>query len=300
MNELTRLARVRDEELTGQSSTEGARALLAAITAGQVEPAPARRARRLGTPARRLLAGAAATAVLAAGAVLGPGLLAGPGGTAVYASTELDITREGGEWVARVKDAYAQYDAYTRGFAAVGLDVHLQIVPAGPSRAGGVVQMGVASAGGATRGSTAMRTDSEPSGCVVGRAGCVLVIRLPVTFEGRAWVKLGRSARPGEAYEAPGRADAKGEPLEGVAIGGRTVGEVSAAARARGLEVVYQLITPRPHGGFSARPGEEASGVGPGWYVWDAESIRDGAVRLLVTKEHLARNPVRGDAFPTE
>ncbi|MFI6988232.1 hypothetical protein [Nonomuraea wenchangensis] len=269
-----------------------------------MEPAPAPRARRLGTPARRLLAGGAATAVLAAGAVLGPGLLPGPGGTAVYASTELDITREGGEWVARVKDAYAQYDAYTRGFAAVGLDVHLQIVPAGPSRAGGVVQSGVQSgvesAGGATGESTAMRTGSEPSGCVVGRPGCVLVIRLPVTFEGRAWVKLGRAARPGEAYEAPGRADAEGEPLEGVEIGGRTVGEVSAAARARGLEVVYQLITPSPNGGFSARPGQEASGVGPGWYVWDAESIRDGAVRLLVTKEHLARNPVRGEAFPTD
>lgn len=292
MNELSDLARIRDEELAGQASGAGARALLASITAEDPVPERARPSRRR---ARRVLVSVMATAVLVAAALIGPSILNGRGSATSYASTELDIVQEGGEWVARIKDPYAEAEKYTEGFDAVGLNVKVQIVPASPSRAGKMLQAGM---GGGAIGER-MSTDSEPGGCDGGQPGCVLVIKLPIGFKGEAWVKLGRPAKPGEAYDLPGRANAEGEMLEGIKVSGRTVGEVRAEARARGVNTVFQVI--RPHAnyeGYGIRPGEPAPEVGNDWYVWEAESVRPGVVRLLVTKEHLPKNPVYGDTEP--
>ncbi|MEV4116356.1 hypothetical protein [Nonomuraea sp. NPDC049695] len=292
MNELQNLARVRDEDLAGQASGAGARALLAAITAEEPTPerAPVPRRRT-----RRLLLSAAATATLAAAALIGPSLVTTPAVATSYASTELDITREGGDWVARIKDPYADHKKYTEGFKAVGLNVQLQIVPVSPSGVGEMFQMGM---GGSAIGQR-MYTGTEPDGCETGRPGCVLVIKLPVGFNAQAWVKFGREARPGEAYQNSGRANAKGEMLEGVKVSGRTVGEVVAEARARGVKAIFQVITPNEnYDGFSVKPGEAWPQVGNDWFVWDAESARPGVVRLLVTKEHLPKNPVYGDGEP--
>ncbi|MFD0479407.1 hypothetical protein ACFQ0B_73030 [Nonomuraea thailandensis] len=113
-----------------------------------------------------------------------------------YASAELDITQEGGEWVARIKDPYAEHEKYTRGFAAVGLDVQVRIVPTAPSRAGQMLQMGGSGA--------SISTATEPEGCEPGPPGCALVIRVPVGADGGAWVKFGRLARPGRRTTCPG------------------------------------------------------------------------------------------------
>jgi hypothetical protein len=284
MNELSNLARIRDEELSGQASGAGARALFEAITAESPESLAARPRRG----ARRLLLSVAAAMALAAGVTLAN--VTG-GATVSYASAELDITQEGGEWVARIKDPYAEHEKYTRGFAAVGLDVQVQIVPTAPSRAGRMLQMG----GSGSRISTA----TEPEGCEPGRAGCALVIRVPVGSGGGAWVKFGRLARPGEAYDLPGRATAKGEPLEGVKVSGRTVGELTEEARRRGVRTVFQVIRPREnYEGYSVRAGDSSAGVRGDWFVWEAESVAAGVVRLLVTEERLPKNPVYGDVVP--
>ncbi|SPL97341.1 unnamed protein product [[Actinomadura] parvosata subsp. kistnae] len=232
----------------------------------------------------------AAATVLAAGVTV---VNVTGGATVSYASAELDITQEGGEWVARIKDPYAEHEKYTRGFAAVGLNVRVQIVPASPSRAGQLLQLG-----GSGRGMR-VSTVTEPDGCEPGRPGCDLVIRVPVGAAGEAWVKFGRLARPGEAYDQPGRANAKGEPLEGVKVSGRTVGELTSEARRRGLRTVLQIIRPgENYEGYSIRPGQSSAGVGDDWFVWEAESVAAGTVRLLVTKERLPKNPVYGDRVP--
>ncbi|NJP94457.1 hypothetical protein HCN51_34305 [Nonomuraea sp. FMUSA5-5] len=289
MNELSNLARVRDEDLSGRVSGAGARALLESITAEDPETRPATpgpRRRR----ARRLLVSVAAATVLAAGVTV---VNVTGGATVSYASAELDITQEGGEWVARIKDPYAENEKYTRGFAAVGLNVQVRIVPASPSRAGQLLQLG-----GSGRGMR-VSTVTEPDGCEPGRPGCDLVIKVPVGVTGEAWVKFGRLARPGEAYDQPGRANAKGEPLEGVKVSGRTVGELTSEARRRGLRTILQIITPgENYEGYSIRPGQGSAGVGDDWFVWEAESVAADTVRLLVTKERLPKNPVYGDMEP--
>ncbi|MFI7639435.1 hypothetical protein [Nonomuraea sp. NPDC049400] len=292
MNELKHLARVRDEDLAGRASGAGARALLAAITAEEPTPERAHVPRRR---TWRLLLSAAATAVLAAAALIGPSLVTTTGVATSYASTELDIVQEGGEWVARIKDPYARYEKYNQGFKAVGLDVSLQIVPLSPSRAGGLVQSGLGDAAVGER----ITTGTEPDGCEAGQPGCVLVLKLPVGFKGQAWLKFGRRARPGEAYGVPGHANAKGEMLAGVKISGRTVGEVVAEARARGVTTTFQVITPHEdYHGYSIRQEEQKAHVGNDWYVWEAESVQPGEVRLLVTKENLPKNPVYNGVPP--
>ncbi|UBU15495.1 hypothetical protein [Nonomuraea gerenzanensis] len=288
MNELSNLARVRDEQLSGRASGAGARALFDAITAESPEalPAPARPRRR----ARRLLVSVAAATALAAGVTV---VNVTGGATVSYASAELDITREGGEWVARIKDPYAEHDKFTRGFAAVGLDVRVQIVPTSPSRAGKMLQLGGSGPG------MRVSTGTEPESCEAGRPGCALVIRVPVGAAGGAWVKFGRLARPGEAYDLPGRANAAGEPLEGVVVSGRTVGEMREEARRRGVRVVLQVITPQEnYEGYSIRRGEKSGGVRDDWFVWEAESVAADVVRLLVTEERLPKSPVYGDMEP--
>ncbi|GAA2210191.1 hypothetical protein GCM10009850_056500 [Nonomuraea monospora] len=279
MNELSNLARVSDEELSGQASGAGARALFEAITAEQPQPEAAR--------PRRLLAAVAAAAALAAGVTVVN--LTG-GATVSYASAELDITQEGGAWVARIKDPYAEHEKYTKGFAAVGLNVQVQIVPTSPSRAGKLLQQG---------GGSSVWTGTEPEACEAGRPGCTLIVKVPVGAGGGAWVKFGRLARAGEAYDLPGRANAAGEPLEGVKVSGRTVGELTAEARRRGVRTVFQIITPgENYEGYSIRAGQSSAGVRDDWYVWEAEAVAADVVRLLVTEKRLPKNPVYGDTEP--
>jgi hypothetical protein len=114
-------------------------------------------------------------------------------------------------------------------------------------------------------------------------------------FSGKGTVYLGRPAKPGERYQAHQRADTAGEMLDGYAPNERTVAEVVAEARKRGLRVSFQIIEPSPGGGFSMNPGEQSAAVGDHWIVWAAEPEQAGTVRLLVSEERVARNPVYGD-----
>jgi hypothetical protein len=76
-HQLTRLARVRDEELAGLESSPAARTLLAELVAGSVGPRiPVPRRGQGGRPSRRLVLAATVLAVLTAAMVIGPGVLA--------------------------------------------------------------------------------------------------------------------------------------------------------------------------------------------------------------------------------
>ncbi|NRQ38370.1 hypothetical protein HII36_42060, partial [Nonomuraea sp. NN258] len=211
MNELSPLARVRDEELAGQASGAGARALLTDLLATDPDspaeittPAWDVRSRRRGWWARRLLVTVVAAAALAAGTLIVPGVLTGPATAVSYTSDELDITQVDGQWVARIKDPYAEHEKYTRGFSTVGLRLKLELVPVSPSQVGMVVEQ--SAAGGA------LRVGREPENCALETPGCALVIRIPVGFAEAADVKFGRGARPGEGYALPGPANGPGEP----------------------------------------------------------------------------------------
>ncbi|MEV6030508.1 hypothetical protein AB0L65_05135 [Nonomuraea sp. NPDC052116] len=296
MNNLQHLARVRDEDLAGQASGAGARALLASITSE--EPAaesaigPARR--RTSRWRTRLVVGAVAVTGLAAAAVIAPAVLGPRGPATSYANSAIDIELRGDMYVATIKDPFADYAKYTEGFKAVGLNVNLEVVPVSPTQVGQITGMRLS--GPLADNGESITNGTSPEGCAFGSAGCAMTVEVARGWTGWASVRLGRAARPGERYQNWRSAMKKGEMLAGYRADGKTVGEVMAEVRRRGLEAVFQIITPAPdNDGYGVDPKQQSAKVGDDWMVWEVQSEKAGVVRLMVTKERLPKNPVYGD-----
>jgi hypothetical protein len=305
MNDVQHLARVHDESLAGQSSGAGARALLASILAEPVTEttqAPRRLLPDLWAArsrTRRLAVGAVAVAGIVVAAVLGPTVLGERGGAPSYASAAIDIELRGDMYVATIKDPLADHAKYTEGFKAVGLNVNLRMVPSSPSKVGKIAGMSLS--GRLADNGRSIESGTAPEGCELGTGGCAMTIVVARGWAGWASVRLGRAAEPGEKYQNSGSAMRKGEMLEGYRADQKTVGEVLAEVRRRGLKAVFQVIVPGPgNDGYGVRPGDQAAEVGDDWIVWEAEPEQAGVVRLMVTKERLAKNPVYGDRSPAE
>lgn len=254
------------------------------------EEPPGHRSRRWALP-RRVLVGAPLVAALAAVALVVSVFM--PGSATSYANAAIDVRQEGDEWVARIKDPLAGHEEYAEAFGAVGLNVELQLVPASPARVGDLVLAdGVPPSGDFAGG-------LEPEGCRIGQAGCHLTFRVPAGFEGQVRAQIGRPAARGERYQAAADATEEGEALQGVAVEGRSVEQVLAEVRERGLDVVYQRVRADPgnpeinhidgrRGSFhlsyeAVQPGD----VGHDWLVWDTRAYSEGVVMLLVTPEPL-------------
>ncbi|GII29378.1 hypothetical protein [Planotetraspora mira] len=204
------LPRVRPGRPGGRPSDAGARTLLASIMEEEPGATVVEPRGRYGF--RRLAVGLAAAALLAAGIVVGPSLLRDGGGAASsYASSEIEIQREGDEYVARIKDPFADHQKFSKAFEAVGLDVELLIVPVPPSQVGSVVSAGFETP--STEWTSAM-VDRDEKVCKAGEKGCYLLLRLPADLTGKSWFKLGRQARAGETYDNPGRATAAVTPVQ--------------------------------------------------------------------------------------
>ncbi|MFD0884111.1 hypothetical protein ACFQ08_06045, partial [Streptosporangium algeriense] len=228
---------------------------------------------------------------LAAGAVLGPVVMGGSGTATSYAGEAIDIELRGDSYVATVKDPFADHAEYTKGFKAVGLNVNLEIVPASPSRVGKIAGMSLS--GRLAPNGRSIESGTAPAGCALGHDGCAMTVTVAQGWAGWASVKLGRAAKPGEGYRNWISAMDKGEMLQGYRADERTVGEVLTEVRRRGLTAVFQVITPNPDlNGYGVAPGGQTERVGNDWTVWEALSDRAGVVRLLVTREHLPKNPV--------
>ncbi|WP_225878884.1 hypothetical protein [Spongiactinospora rosea] len=190
-----------------------------------------------------------------------------------------------------IKDPFADHTQYSEGFKALGLEVGLQLIPVSPSRVGDIVRYGFSG----TTEADKLGGGLSPKGCTPGTPGtpgCALTVTVSKGFGGKGVVYIGRPARPGERYGAHAAAEAKGEMLEGYDPIERTVGEVAAEARRRGLAVEYQIIRLSDQGGFSADPNDRATDVRDHWIVWAAESAQEGTVRLLVSEQRMAKNPV--------
>lgn len=290
---MQRLAKVHDETLSGQASTDAAQDLLTSIVAGDPTPAAPRPARA--GKARLVVAAALATVATAAVAVLGPGLLAGPDAT-VYANSAIELQREGHQWLARIKDPYADHRRYTEAFAAVGLDVEVRMVPSSPSGVGKLGRIGASGSQG-TGGMSGTVSIDDCAG-----ENCWMTLHVPVDFTGHAEVQIGRAARPGESYQNAASATSPGEALEGVPVQeGRTVAQLFPEIRERNLSVTYRRV--RIEAATSTGDGESTGTalsfepipedeVGRDWRVWDAEPVKPGQVRLLVTPDRLPKNPL--------
>ncbi|WP_214325956.1 hypothetical protein [Nonomuraea sediminis] len=258
----------------------------------------ARPARRRGV--RRLLLGVTVTAALAAGVVIGPSVLGGGHGTATsYASSEIEIEREGEEYLARIKDPYADHEKYHQAFLALGLDVDVRIVPVAPTKVGQEVtgiEGGVRASGKSWTSASGME-DREGKPCSAQQKNCYLVLRVPADLTGKASLRLGRQAKPGERYDEGGQqaATSKAGVLAGYRVDEKTVREVLPEITKRGLKITYLIIEPYPGnpGGFT-EVSEQSTPVGKDWVVWEAEQVASDTVRLLVTDKRYDKNPVYG------
>jgi hypothetical protein len=220
--------------------------------------------------------------------MIGPSIVNGQGTATSYANSAIDIRLEGDNWVGRIKDPFANPAEYEEAFRAVGLDVKLQLAPASPQKVGEIFQIGSGPRGA---GTSRLGFREDPAGCKFTEPDCTLVLTMSVGSAG--WIKAGRPAKPGEAYENSSPATEKGGSLDGYRVDEKTVGEVVPEIEKRGLKIVYQIIDPNPDGrGFGMDPKKQSTPVGNDWVVWEAEEMQLGVVRLLVSEKRVDKNPV--------
>ncbi|GAA1537794.1 hypothetical protein GCM10009678_20220 [Actinomadura kijaniata] len=250
---------------------DGSRELLDEITA---RPRPAARPRRdrwrLAVPLTVALAAAAVLAgwLLPLGPALGP-----------RPAAALDIRREGGFYIVTVKDAFAAPERYAAQLRARGLDIGLSVQPVSPSMEGMIFTPYDPRLNGVPEQERSRRPDAivpiaRPGACATADR-CVIGVRIPVDYRaykgpdytGPAMISLGRRARPGERHRGFARLSTPGEPLACRAFIGRTVDQVTAMLRRRGVTVGVFAVpqkgshpsvpgTWRVHDGWLTEPGK--------------------------------------------
>ncbi|WP_169946947.1 hypothetical protein [Microbispora sp. H11081] len=249
----------------GPGTTPIAMELLEEITS---VPVPERRRSWFGLPRRRRWTAvpvlAALTALLSFGVAQAP------------ASAALDIELVDDHYVITVKDLLAEPEVYQRELRARGLDITLDLVPTSASLTGQIVvinDMDRLRSGEPVPGDGPITTIDAPGSCER-FAGCPVGLKVPVDFDKKAEVTLGRRAMPGERYKMPPGIALPGEPLHCVDYVNKSVAEISALLRERGVTPSYIQ--------YGKASGPSAPG---GWYVHDGVMSADGQALLLVGAE---------------
>ncbi|MEV5576548.1 hypothetical protein AB0L06_41520 [Spirillospora sp. NPDC052269] len=232
------LATVRDSDITSEPDGAGARSLLAAITA---EEAPAPRRRR-----SRRLPGLVSGVVAVSAAAAAVAIWMSDGGHAAplrsYANAAMSIEVKGAEYEVEVKDAYADQREFSKAFAKVGLDARLRIVPVMPGNERQIVQISELHApkGGMPAGGVTGTSDAVLK-CPPGQNACPLRVRLSGAMYrlGGADIVIGRKAAPGEVFFDAH--PARGDGAKGLRLADRTVAQVLAELRRRGLTSAFTL-----------------------------------------------------------
>ncbi|MFG1694428.1 hypothetical protein [Nonomuraea sp. NPDC049309] len=189
------------------------------------------------------------------------------------ASAALDIKVVDGHYVITVKDLMAAPEVYERELRARGINITLKLVPTSASMAGRLFVLHDTDrlrAGETVPAQGPIRAIDRPGPCDR-FGGCPIGLKVPVGYTKKASVILGRRAAPGERYGMPPGIAMPGEPLHCVGFVNRTVSEVAALLRERGVTPSYTAYgKPR---GFTP-PG--------GWYVLDGVMSADHEALLLV------------------
>ncbi|MEW9552419.1 hypothetical protein [Nonomuraea sp. NPDC050783] len=255
----------------GPGTTPIARELLEEIISFPVPERRPRRGRFAVPPLRRW---AAVPALAALAALLSFGVAQAP------ASAALDIELVGGHYVITVQDLLAEPEVYQRELRARGLDITLDVVPTSASLAGQIIvisDMDRLRSGRMVPGEGPITTIDAPGRCER-FIGCPIGVKVPVGFDKKAGIILGRRALPGEKYTMPPGIAQPGEPLHCVDYVNESVARVSALLRERGVTPSYVSF------------GGRATPTAPGdWYVHDGVMSADGQALLLVGPERAER-----------
>jgi hypothetical protein len=293
--DLSRTAPITDADAAGLASPAAFTDLASQIMATPV-PAARRRARWAyavraslfpgqsvsAHPRRRL---ALLTAVPVALAVLAAFMVTvtsrsddGPNGAAAIEA--MSFVKENGTITVIIKNLYADTSWYNADLARHHLDITLHLDPTPPSLVGFI--------GGesfdASDQVNEIKPISAPGSCDLSGTDCQIGFTVPVNFQGKGFMWIGRPARPGEQYQQAGSAFNRGEPLYGLAdqIFEHPLSEVLSLL-ARHHVTVAQC---RDQG-----PGQQGNGVCdpaemPGsWYVDDVSPWAPNQVMLTIQSE---------------
>jgi hypothetical protein len=296
MNPVTRISPVADAEAARLARPDTLADLAAQITA-EPPAAPDRRAAasgrgRWGRKGRWLIgipvAAGLAVALLVVTSLGRPGQRVGPVTVGPPAAQALSFSRHGGAIIVTVRDPLAGPARYRAEFARHHLHITLKLLPVSPSLVGTVVYL----SGDITPITAHGRCHTGGGG-----AACPVGVRVPASFHGQAQVVFGRAARPGEQYESAASAFAPGEVMHGMRVTGRTVAQVMAMLRHRGVSVPLFDYLRRGY----ARHLHSVPGT---WFVYDAVPWAPHQVLLFVgpTRKQPAPGapqPVNGEPSPS-
>ncbi|GAA0951594.1 hypothetical protein [Nonomuraea longicatena] len=298
---ITPLSRVRHG---ADPASEGARSLLADITAHTPEPGPApRRGRR---PARLLL-GLAATAVLGSAAVLGPSLLSDDASYAVTKTPD-------GKVVIEVTD-FRDAAGLERRLKELNVPAIVDFVPMGQTcrenRGKFVAYEDIPKGLYAMPGWVPeLPNDGTPGlrmliDTTLFKPGQTFVWTISPSTAGdgsSTTILMEGPIGPCEPIPVPEvtppkqeyrLATSKGGSLHGLRVDEKSVGEVLPELRKRGKKVVFLLmiVAPDNPGGYGVGRTQRTP-VPDHWTVWEAEENDKGVIRLMVTEKRFDRNPV--------
>lgn len=211
----------------------------------------------------------------------------------VYASQSVTIDRDG-EWYAfYITDSDPDPAELQKAFRTAGLDITVKLVPVSPNDREPVFGLDEVDAEIGENDHGFDVVSAEVSDCAERVEGCLRAYRIHAGLNRPAQFFLGRPAKPGERYTFPADATWPGEPLAGVKLERRPVGEVSRIIREYGLKMAYTLDWPGNSKGHGARSEENvpASRIDPRWSVTSAETHNDGVIILRVTPGPEATRP---------
>ncbi|GAA0925331.1 hypothetical protein [Nonomuraea longicatena] len=219
-------------------------------------------------PRRRRYLRLAAPVLAAAAAVATFAVIQAP------AAAALDIERVDGYHVITVKDLMADPSVYESELKARGLDITLTVTPTSANLAGSIFVMtddlDPLRSGEPVAAKGTITAISAPGPCHR-FGGCPTGLKVPLDFEGKAEVILGRQAEAGEKYAMPPGIGMFGEPLYCVDYVNKNVADVNTLLRGRGVEPQFTVSGQQPQ---SAAPDD--------WYVHDGVMSAEGKALLLV------------------
>lgn len=194
----------------------------------------------------------------------------------------MSFVRENGAITVIIKNLYADTSWYNADLARHHLDITLRLEPTPPSLVGFI---GSTSFDATASGhSNEIKPISTPGSCDLSGSDCQIGFTVPVNFQGKADMWIGRPARPGEQYLQTGSAFNRGEPLYGLTdqIFDHPLREVLPLLTLHGVTVAQC----REEG-----PGQQGNGICnparmPGtWYVRDVTPWAPNQVLLTIQSE---------------
>ncbi|MFC4014974.1 hypothetical protein ACFOY2_47715 [Nonomuraea purpurea] len=226
MNDIDRLVKAIDRAPQPPAQGPAARELRAAIM-----ETPQRR----WTVPRRLPVLLSAVTAVAAAIAIGVGLPA-HGPATEYANAAVSLARADDYVNVTITDPTADYRQFEEAFRAVGLNVRVKVIPVAPEEVGQLIGPIV------------------PEGFKGPGSVGVTVTPCQSAFCGKVWLPaglkqlvvfgVGRAAKPGEPYADDRAYDVMSgeEAIKGYTSRGKTVVDVRAELRRRGLKTAYRLL----------------------------------------------------------